>query len=72
MKIWILSAVCKNVVLPLCYTNTEQEMLNYIKPHRHLWRLYNEEALWIEESGEFDQPNPCVPARDYFRMFEAE
>lgn len=70
MKIWILSAICGNVELPLCYAMTEQEMLNYMKPHPCLMKLYQEELLWLDE-GEIEFPNPGVPALDYFRMFEA-
>lgn len=70
MKVWILSAICGSMELPLCYTRTEQEMYEYMEGHKDLWYLYNEEKIWLHEE-EVELPNPYVHANDWFRMFDA-
>lgn len=70
MKVWVLSAICGNIELPLCYTTTEREMYEYMEGHKDLWHLYHEEQIWLQEV-EVDIPNPCVHANDWFRMFDA-
>lgn len=70
MKAWFLSAVVTDVILPLCYTFTKIEMLNYLEQSPLMMDLYNEGHLWLEEF-EFDNINACVHARDYFKMYRA-
>ena len=70
MKVWFLAAVVADVVVPLCYTSTEIEMINYLKQFPLLFDLYQREHLWLEEI-EFDKVQDCIPARDYFRMYGA-
>ena len=70
MRVWFLSAVVADVVVPLCYTLTEAEMFDYLKQFPLLFDLYNEGHLWLEEI-QFDKVRDCIPARDYFKMYGA-
>lgn len=70
MRVWFLSAVVADVVVPLCYTLTEVEMFNYLEQFPLLFDLYKEGHLWLEEI-QFDKVRDCIHARDYFKMYGA-